>query len=383
MKKLFYAGLVLLVLFELANVWFIMPLPYSQRVRSIDVAYLLHSYRWLFRAAFGVMIAVGLLPALRVATWRKVFPALAIVVVAFVTYATNFVMAADRMFLAPSSLDMQPAERNKVDPARLVVGIEVDGQARAYPVQFIGYHHQVRDTVKGKPIMVSFCTVCRTGRVFKPTVNGKTEDFRLVGMDHFNAMFEDKTTGSWWRQANGEAIAGPLEGQMLEEIESQQVTLARWLALHPTSLIMQPDSALAAKYSKGFDYETGRSRSTLTGTDTVSWNDKAWVVGMTLDGESVAYDWNRLKRERVINDVVGTTPVVIALAADTTSFVVYARPDSASRFTVRNDSLVGAGAVFDLAGRGAKLQLRQLKASQEFWHSWRTFQPNTRKHDGG
>ena len=50
---------------------------------------------------------------------------------------------------------MQPADRNVVEMARLVVGIEIDGEARAYPVQFIGYHHQVRDTVSGTPVLVS------------------------------------------------------------------------------------------------------------------------------------------------------------------------------------------------------------------------------------
>ena len=168
-KKTFYAGLLLLALFELANVWFIMPLPYSQRVRSIDIAYAQHRYRWVFRVAFGLMIVGGARPAFRVATWRKVFPILAVAVLGLVAYATNFVMAADAIFIAPASVDMQPAERKMVDPARLVVGVEVDGQARAYPVQFIGYHHQVRDTLNGKSIMVSFCTVCRTGRVFRPS----------------------------------------------------------------------------------------------------------------------------------------------------------------------------------------------------------------------
>ncbi len=46
--------------------------------------------------------------------------------------------------------------------------------------------------------------------------------------------------------------------------------LSEWLREHPTSLIMQPDSALATNYSKDFDYETGKSRKPLTGTDTVS-----------------------------------------------------------------------------------------------------------------
>jgi len=80
---------------------------------------------------------------------------------------------------------------------------------------FIGYHHQVRDTIAGAPVLVSYYTVCRTGRVFCPAVKGDPEVFRLVGMDHFNAMFEDATTHSWWRQANGQAIIGPRKGMVM------------------------------------------------------------------------------------------------------------------------------------------------------------------------
>ena len=68
-----------------------------------------------------------------------------------------------------------------------------------------------------------------------PFVNGKKESFRLVGMDHFNAMFEDKTTKSWWYQATGEAIAGPLKNKTLTEIPSQQMTLSAWLRQYPNS----------------------------------------------------------------------------------------------------------------------------------------------------
>ena len=106
-----------------------------------------------------------------------------------------------------------------------------NGEAKAYPIQFLGYHHQVQDTVGGKPMMVTYCTVCRTGRVFEPVVNGKHEKFRLVGMDHFNAMFEDVTTKSWWRQVSGEAITGKLKGQQLPEVHSTQTSLARLAAI--------------------------------------------------------------------------------------------------------------------------------------------------------
>jgi hypothetical protein len=369
-----------LVLFELANVYFIMPMPGSQRMASIDLAYRLYSWRWLFRAIFAVMIIAGAASAWRAPGRQRFVAPAAFVLAAIIVYVLNFQMAADHMFVAPASVTMLPADRNKVDTARLVVGIEMDGQARAFPIQFIGYHHQVRDTVAGKPVMVSYCTVCRTGRVFSPIVDGRSETFRLVGMDHFNAMFEDASTHSWWRQANGEAIAGPSKGKALTEIPSRQVTLAEWLREHPTSLIMQADAGLKDNYSKDFDYETGKSRKSLTGTDTVSWHDKAWVVGITVNGQSKAYDWNRLRRERVVNDVIGGHPIVLGLASDTTSFAAFVRPNPGAKFIVRNDSLVAGVAAYAFNGTGTNGTLEPVKASQEFWHSWRTFQPATARY---
>lgn len=379
MKKWFYVGVGLLVLFEVANVFFIMPLPYSQRVRSIDVAYVLYSWRWWIRAACGAMIVAGVRDAWSVRPWGRALIPLSLVVAGVAAYATNVVMSADHMFIAPRSVAMRPVAQNRVDTARLVVGVELNGDARAYPVQFIGYHHQVRDTVGGAPVLVTFCTVCRTGRVFNPVVDGRLERFRLVGMDHFNAMLEDSTSHTWWRQVNGEAVAGPKRGAVLTELPSHQMTLARWVALHPRTLIMQPDSALANKYSASFDYETGRSKSALTGTDSVSWHDKAWVVGVSVGGDSKAFDWNRLKRERVVNDAVGGTPVVVVLASNDVDFFAFVRPDS-SRFTLRGDSLVAPGASYAISGAGPSGKLTPVAASQEFWHSWRTFHPATTRY---
>ena len=375
-KKLFYIGLLALVLFELANVYFIMPMPYSQRVRSIDVAYFLHQWRWWFRGALGLVTAVGAVAVVRAPGWKRWLAIPALGAAGYVTYAANYVLVADRIFLPITRLQMAPVAQNVVEPGRLIVGVDLGGEARAYPIRFIGYHHQVRDTVDGIPILVSFCTVCRTGRVFSPTIDGKSETFRLVGMDHFNAMFEDSTTGSWWRQATGEAVAGPRKGLALRQIPSMQMPLSRWLALHPRSLIMQPDSTFIDRYAKSFDYETGLSRSPLTGTDTVSWHDKAWVVGITVKGESKAYDWNRLRRENVVNDVLGGRPIVLALAQDRASFFAFERPDSL-RYALRGDSLVAKGRVYSLAGTGS-IGLKPIFASQEFWHSWRTFHPDTK-----
>ncbi|MEQ1692750.1 MAG: DUF3179 domain-containing (seleno)protein [Gemmatimonas sp.] len=380
MKKWFVIGAAGLILFEFANVYFIMPLPFSQRVRSIDVAYALYTWRWAARALFGALMLVGLISVWRVGGWRRWLAPVGVLLVGVVAYATNVVMAADHLFLMPRHLRMVAASANVVEKNRLVVGVVLNGDARAYPVQFIGYHHQVRDSAGGEPILVTFCTVCRTGRVFSPIIDSTEEQFRLVGMDHFNAMLEDRGTGSWWRQANGEAITGSRKGAFLREIPSQQVTLALWLEMHPASYIMQADSALRDRYPTTFDYETGQSRSALTGTDSVPWSDKAWVVGLTVGGRSKAYDWRQLRRERVINDVVGGAPIVVLMASDDASFFAYQRRDSSTHFTMRGDSLIAPNVAYGLSGRGASGSLVPVQASQEFWHSWRTFQPGTERY---
>jgi hypothetical protein len=380
MRKAFVIGVLGIILLEIANVYFIMPLPGSQRMRSVDLAYQLYTWRWWLRVAFWGLVVAGLRPAWRPGGWRRGLVPAGLAAAAGVTWVTNFRMAADQIFRQPTKLVMQPASRNAVALDRLVVGIEVNGETRAYPLQFIGYHHQVRDVVGGREVLVSYCTVCRTGRVFVPSVGGSLEQFRLVGMDHFNAMLEDHGTGSWWRQANGEAITGRLKGMKLEEIPSLQVTLAQWLELHPASLVMQADSTFLDEYAKDYSFEKGTSRKSLTGTDTLSWRDKSWVVGLSVKGRSKAYDWNQLERERVIHDEVGGVPVLLVLGADSASFFVFRRPGAATRFERRGDSLFSGENAYALSGRGPSGSLERLQASQEFWHSWRTFQPGTEQY---
>ena len=247
--------------------------------------------------------------------------------------------------------------------------------------RFLGYHHQVQDTIGGKPMIVTYCTVCRTGRVFEPIVNGKHEKFRLVGMDHFNAMFEDATTKSWWRQVNGEAITGKLKGQQLPEVFSTQTSLAKWLQLNPNSLIMQADPAFIKSYDTTMKFESGKSKSKLTGTDSLSWKDKSWVIGVKAGKERKAYDWNQLKKERIIHDKIENTPLLIVLATDDKSFFAFERPDENSLFILNNDTLIFNNYHFRIDGKGidTSFSLKPLPAYQEFWHSWRTFNPGTKK----
>jgi hypothetical protein len=376
MKTVFYAGLLGLIAFEVMNVYLIMPMPGSQQMNSINLAYFLHQWRWAFRAVLGLVLLTGLFGA----GWkRRRWLLLPLGILATVIYFANFEMAADHMFYQPSQLSMVDAAMNKVDTGRLVIGVVNNGQAKAYPIRFLGYHHQVRDSVGGKPVIVSYCTVCRTGRVFEPVVNGRQESFRLVGMDHFNAMFEDARTGSWWRQVTGEAIAGKLKGSKLPELFSTQGSLAEWLKQNPRSLIMQADSAFISSYDTTLKYESGESRSKLTGTDSLSWKEKSWVVGVKAGSLKKAYDWNRLKEDRMIEDKLGSCPILLVLATDNKNFFAFEKPDDTGVYALKGDTILFNGHHYHISGAGIDtgFALRRLPAYQEFWHSWRTFNPGT------
>lgn len=373
MKKLFYFGLLGLALFEIANVYFIMPMPGSQRMNSIDLAYFLYSWRWAFRIIFIIMIMVGSLDAFTVK--HKWLPILAIIPVVVVVYMFNFKMVADHMFLQPENLVFKNKMDNTLTDSSIVVTVSHQGEAKAYPIRMIQYHHQVRDTVGGKPVMVTYCNVCRTGRVFEPSVNGKPEDFRLVGMDHFNAMFEDKTTGSWWRQANGEAITGDLKGTLLPELESNQVSLKMFFMIYPNGKVMQTEEKFRTRYDSTGRYEKGRSKGMLTRTDSTAWKDKSWVVGIDLGNGATAYDWFDLKKHRIIHDIVSGQQIVVIISDDNQSFAAFKANE---RFLFRNDSLIGATNKYNFMGKSADgTELEAVNAYQEFWHSWKTFHPNT------
>jgi hypothetical protein len=243
MKRSFLliTGFLILLATEILRVYFIMPFPGSQKADTIQIAYFLHNYIWWFRVLGLLLFVPPMIYIFRNSRWwRKILLAIFVLLYTTVFYAFNFKLLADKMFYQPKNKILATVAANKVDSTKLVIGVVLNGQAKAYPVEIIGYHHQVVDTVNGEPVMVTYCSVCRTGRVFSPFVNGKFENFRLVGMDHFNAMFEDATTKSWWRQATGKAVAGKLKGTVLKEIESAQMSLGAWIRKYPNTTILHP-----------------------------------------------------------------------------------------------------------------------------------------------
>jgi hypothetical protein len=394
-RLLFFFALLLLFAAEILRVYFLMPFPGSQVGDTVSFAWWLGRSIWLIRSLVLVLAALALVTVFkRGRTWERIVLPLVLLVYAGIFFAFNYRFPADKIFYQPVNKSFATASDTSMDRSKLVIGVIVDGQAKAYPIQLIGYHHQVVDTVGRTPVMITYCTVCRSGRVYSPMLNGKQESFRLVGMDHFNAVFEDATTKSWWQQATGVSISGPLKGTALKEFPSAQMTLDAWLRQNPNSLVMKPDTLFMDNYFKLEDYDKGTMRSELVRRDNASWQHNSWVVGVTNSYASKAYDWNDLLKKRMIQDSVDMMPILLTIENDSSSFHVYDRrvDDQSLSFRIADNKelLVDEsthsswnmdGVCIDGALKGKKLL--PVQSYNEFWHSWQNFHKNAKIYVGG
>ena len=384
---------LLLVLFvtEVSRVYFIMPFPGSQRNETVDLAYWLSNHIIWIRILALAIISFALIRVFKEGKkWEKISLSVALSGYIVVFSLFNFRFEADKIFYQPTNKLFIPASA-AIDKSKLVIGVVINGEAKAYPIQLIGYHHQVMDTVGNEPVIITYCTVCRTGRAFSPIINGRHASFRLVGMDHFNAVFEDETTKTWWQQATGQAIAGPLKGSALKEFPSRQLPLDAWIRQYPNSMVMAPDPLYDERYFKLEDYDRGTMQSRLVKRDYKPWQPKSWVVGVKNEFSSRAYDWNDLVKKRIIQDSLQALPILLAIETDTTSFHVYDRringsvlqfysATSGNLFCDQNTNSTWNMDGFCIAGALKGQQLTRVQAYNEFWHSWKTFNTNAEKY---
>ena len=382
MKKwIFPVVLVLLFAFEILRVYLIMPFPGSQYDNTINIAYFLSRNLWWIRLLLLGIVIWQLYRFIRFKRfWKLGISMFFILLYGLIAYFLNYRLSADKMFLQPEQVTFAQGSANDVAPSKLVIGVQIKGEAKAYPIEIIGYHHQIRDVVGGKEIMVTYCTVCRTGRVFDPVVDGEMMDFRLVGMDHFNAMFEDHKTKSWWRQATGEAITGKMKGTVLAEIPSEQMPLQKWQQRYPNALVLQPDAAFKKDYAALDGYDNGKINSDLEDRDQNPWQPKSWVVSVEVGEHTKAFDWNDLVQKKVINDTVGTTGILLVMESDNQTFHAFQRPANTNYGLDATGSFISDsnGVLWNIDGicvsdEGKGLKMKKLPAYQEFYHAYQQF----------
>jgi hypothetical protein len=385
----FWLGIFLLLVPALIHAYLLMPFPGSQDLEAIWFVYYLEKIVLPSRIIGFLLVAWPLWKTFTQGNWQqKTIQGSVLLLCLGLFYFTDWMYKAERMFEEPGIVRFADAAHNQVPDTLLVIGVIEGNVAKAYPVNYLGYHHKVQDSVGTTPVLVTYCTMCRTGRVYSPVINGKYQAFRLVGARHYNAVIEDPDTKSWWYQATGEAAAGPLKGKMLQEINAEQLSLRSWLEKYPHSLVLQPDSTYAQDYDglKRYDRLQPIDRDSTLSPDTLI--RKSWVVGVDIQGKAKAYDWKQLQKHQLVNDTIGQIPVVVMIEKDSLSFHVWNRKVNNETFVFTLDSVrsglrdTGTYSLWNAKGECIEgtfegKQLTKIQAYQEYWHSWKFFHPST------
>jgi Protein of unknown function (DUF3179) len=133
----------------------------------------------------------------------------------------------------------------------IVLGVEFDGVAKAYPIRILNWHEVVNDDVGSQPVLVSWCPLCGSGLVYNPLSHGKRHTFGVSGLLYKrNLLLYDHETESLWSQLGGVAETGDLAGTSLELLPVTQTTWARWEREHPQTVVLSFNTGFRRDYAR-------------------------------------------------------------------------------------------------------------------------------------
>jgi len=144
-----------------------------------------------------------------------------------------------------------------------VIGLEIDGEARAYPLGIMIRHEIVNDSFDGRPVAVTYCPLCNAALVFDREVDGEVLEFGVTGLLRYaDLIMYDRQSESWWQQYTGEAIVGARSGQRLEILPSRLEGFGTFRARHPNGKVLIPEDPERRSYLTnpyvGYDDPGGR-----------------------------------------------------------------------------------------------------------------------------
>jgi hypothetical protein len=222
----------------------------------------------------------------------------------------------DKPVFAPAS---DPPQYMREDEP--VVSLELNGDARAYPLAILIGHEIVNDTVGGVPVTITYCPLCNSAIVFDRRVGDRVLDFGTTGnLRNSDLVMWDRQTESWWQQITGEAIVGELTGSRLMFIPSQTVSWADFRATYPDGQLLTRATGSPRDYDRppygGYDLLDSRP-FLFRGPIDPRLNAVERVLTLDIGGETVAYPFSVLAEHPIVNDTVGGQAVVVFYTGST------------------------------------------------------------------
>ncbi|MCL7453923.1 MAG: DUF3179 domain-containing protein, partial [Anaerolineae bacterium] len=235
-----------------------------------------------------------------------------------------------------------------------VIALEIDEDARAYPLQILTWHEIVNDVVGDVPVIVTFCPLCNAAITFDRRLEGQVYEFGTSGLlRNSDLVMYDRTTESLWQQLTGEAIVGDMVGKRLRFVPSSLVSFEGFRQAYPRGNVLSRDTGYSRDYGRnpyaGYD-RADQTPFLFDGELDGRLLPMERVVTISFGGVDVAYPLSLLSDVHVVEDAQAGVDLVVWHVPGTSSAL-----DTA---TIAQGEDVGATGVFDPTLDGRKLSFR-------------------------
>lgn len=245
-----------------------------------------------------------------------------------------------------------------------VIVLELNGDARAYPLRILLWHEMVNDVVGGVPVTVTFCPLCHSAIVFDRRVGDRVLSFGVSGLLRKSDMVMwDRQTESLWQQFTGRGIVGEMTGVQLRIIPSRIISRGEFVRKYPRGKVLAPPSEVLRPYGRNpyVNYaEKDRKPFLYRGRIDNRYAPMERVTGIIRGDDVRVYPMSRVAREGRIVDVVGGETVVLTYHPNVLSVL--------DKRNIRDSRRDGSVEVTDEQGN-------PVPHLDTFWFAWQAFHP--------
>ena len=126
---------------------------------------------------------------------------------------------------------------DRLKPKTMILGIDVGGASKAYPLDVLHQVRIVNDRVAGRPVLIVHQPTSDTTTAFVARSGGKTLTFDAANVE--TSAIVDRETGSRWT-AYGKCVSGRLKGSTLEPLVLEPEYWFAWSEFHRETAIYAP-----------------------------------------------------------------------------------------------------------------------------------------------
>jgi hypothetical protein len=178
-----------------------------------------------------------------------------------------------------------------------ILGIEIHGDSKAYPLNIMNWHEIVNDRIRKKPVLITYCPLCYSGMAFDAMITGERHLFGVSGLLYNNdVLLYDYKTESLWSQIKSSAISGKFAGRSLQAIPLINTTWKNWREKYPDSQVLSKDTGYSRNYTIDpyADYKLSTDTYFPVTFRSKGYHPKEPVIGITLNNIAKAYPVSEL-----------------------------------------------------------------------------------------